>query len=213
MIFKNDAERAKYFPPEKGAGHNVGAIHQEMAKKGQTDVNAGNIFDAIEKQWKAEHTDSIFLYDLRRGLRHYAVGYVNAGANDFNCSGKDLSPSMMVVGQFGNSLAYKTSEEKKWSAEVLADSKTRVGRDYQACLNEMDDLLYIFKKLKEKGLNQEMIAAYAKRAEMEQTMKKMDEYLKKPEEKRWAKEEKKERTSFFSQVLKGKLSKRTGNAR
>ncbi len=196
VYFKNDEERAKYACPEKGPGHNVQAVYEDAWKKGKADVNALTIFDAIANFWKETHAnDSIFLYDLRRGLRNYAIGFVNAGADDFNSAANDLCPSIMVSRQFQMALEGKKELELRFS-KALAGKTTPASREYAGYVASLNDLLYIFKKLKEgKGLNQKVIDAYPDKVEIQKTMEKMNKYLLMPEEKRWIAEEMKVKPS------------------
>lgn len=141
--------------------------------------NASTIFDAFQKVfYKHFNGETPFTYDLRRGQTEAVIAYVNAGANDFNCvrdlSVKPLSdistPSLHVASLFGTEL-YGYAVNGRTEHE-----------------EHLDDLLYIYKGLRTRGLNHAVIEQY-KAANPEVTMTEiftlMDKYMVKPEKGRW----------------------------
>jgi len=136
-------------------------------KERKTFDNAATWFDGMRSYFLKAGTMPL-VFDLRRGSYEAAICYVNSGANDFNNAEENhgLCPSIII-------------------ASRIHDKNVR-----EEDMPHLNDLLYIYRKLKEdsRGLNHEMIAAYEKKhpeSKITERLAKMDALLAVPEAERF----------------------------
>jgi len=185
--YRTDADRAQLRIGSAGIDFCWNPTTPEFEERYAHLAKAGalNVFDAYQElyyqQFKGE---TPFVYDLRRGQTEAAIAYVNAGANDTNCAclnatkpvmASNRIPSLHVADLFASSLVgYAVNYKEPYSHE---DTK-----------QHLDDLLYIYAKLKAAGLNKTAIDAFQKQwpeTTMTAIFGTMDKYLSKPEASRW----------------------------
>ena len=134
-----------------------------------------SLWDRLRPYLLRDSIASPFVYDFRRGKISAAIYYVNTGANDFNQVDpkSEFVPSIMLALHFNDPRDCKQESEK------------------EDCIQKANDFVYIYKKLLENhpdGLNDAMIDAYeAKHPEQKirETLNKIAEYAKQPENERF----------------------------
>lgn len=124
--------------------------------------NSSNFYDAIKPYLDAKNMSSPFIFDLRRQQYASVIAYVNGGADDFNSTEQNNKhiciPSAMVAAHFNSLMQSKEVFEKECPGIEIgyqnADKGTMQG-GYKITLNNINNLLYIYRKLRDnpKGLN------------------------------------------------------------
>lgn len=148
---------------------------------------APSFFDGIRPYLLSHKKPMPMIYDLRRGAYGAVIGYVNAGANDFNNEENGICPSIIVANAF--------------SMPRTPEGKT-----------DANDLLYIYRGLSKnsKGLNWDLIRAYEAKnpdKKISETLAKMDMLAAMPEAERFApKPEAPQKVNFWKRLMGGRRS-------
>ena len=192
---------------------------------------SSNFYDATLLYRINNKSVSPFVWDLRQEQYAACIGHINGGANDFNsaegCIGKSFDGSPEYASVSGNSdnvtLCPSAMIAYHFYHNALHDPKARKEdldrpSSFQYLVNRTNDLLYMYKKLRDKkGISEKAVEAAQKNLDgkpkeehfqIKDVFKQMDELLDNPERfttpKEPAKEEKK--PSILSR-LKGTAEK------
>ena len=170
---------------------------------------SSSFYDAILPYLKRNKEPSPFVWDLRRGQYAACIGHINGGANDFNgtegCIGKSfdgspehasvspdfddvtMCPSAMIAYHFYHNALHDPKAKKE---DLYRPSS------FQHFVNKTNDLLYMYKKLRdEKGISEKAVEAVQKKIDenpkeehfqIKDVFKQMDDLLKIPENERFA---------------------------
>ena len=188
-----DEQRSKIFftSPEYDQGcypamQQIKHMCLECRKKLQENGNPScNVFDALSIYFqKAYSKHSPITQALHFENYTQAIALINEGANDFNCvvhpepTLSISTPSLHIATLFG--ITFKNFAS---NAQLLDHGMQ------QMCQSHLDDLLYMYRKLKtEKGINLMLLAAYHglhPKENIPAVFDVMDRCLATPESERW----------------------------
>lgn len=142
--------------------------------------NQSNYTDALRKVLKPEYIVSCsheeytqnkfdaFVLNFKLGNYMACMAYLNCGADDFNAVDEGYCPSLCIA------VVFDCYHDNLYSQSNV-----------KGHINTLNDFLYMYRKLKEspQGLNMSILN---KHPHIQNTLKKMDDLLLKPEEKRFS---------------------------
>lgn len=148
-------------------------LEQKLASNNYTDALREKLlpehFGAKEDTFIGKQTrEEAFIHEMDEYNFHACIAYVNVGVNDFNAASKEKCPSLFIGKAFDQ--YYK----------MLLDPPSLNSTKFFMC--RANDLLYIYRKLKVRGLNTKVLANYP---ETQEIFKTMDKILAQPEQERF----------------------------